>query len=186
MKRQNLILGPAVLLVFSFLVGPLPARAQKDGGDQFLDGIGETALVARYLLNGTTADRSRNGHQATLHGTGATFVEDSQFGKVLSLPGTGGAYVQIPGEALAGVDTLSITGWVFLRSTNAWQRFFDFGPNTISNLFGTPIGEEPANGYRVRLTTNGWTEEQGPTTPQAPTHQWIHLAVALDAARHTP
>ena len=184
-KTRNLIHGPTVLLVFGLVVGSVLATAQNDGGDQFLDGIGETALIARYLLNGTVADRSRNGHQATLHGTGATYVEDSQFGKVLSLPGTGGAYVQIPGEALEGADTISVTGWVFLRSANSWQRFFDFGPNTSSNFFCTPIGEEEAEGYRARITARGWTEEQGPTTPRVRTQQWVHLAVVLDPARHT-
>ena len=185
MIRQNLIFGLAVPLIFGCLAGQLPATAQSDGGDQFLDGIGETALVARYLLDGTTGDRSRNGHQATLHGTGATYVEDSQFGKVLSLPGNGGAFIQIPGEALEGVDAVSVTGWMFIRSTNPWQRFFDFGPNTQSNFFCTPIGEAAAEGYRARITASGWTEEQGPTTPRVPTNHWVHLAVALDAAGHT-
>lgn len=175
----------AILLLIAFLASAWPANAQRDGGDQFLDGIGETALLARYLLNGNTADQSRNGYQAALHGAGATYVEDAQFGKVLSLPGTGGAHVQIPAESLEGIDAVSVTGWVFLRSTNSSQRFFDFGPNTKSNLFCTPIGDKKAEGYRARITANGRIEEQGPATPGVPTHRWIHLAVVLDAARHT-
>ena len=184
MKVQNFLFRPAFLLAcwFSLMAGLGSAAAQNDGGDQFLDGIGETALVARYLLDGNTADRSRNAYQATLHGTGATYVEDSQFGKVLSLPGTGGAFVQIPGESLEGVDAVTVTGWVFLRSANPWQRFFDFGPNTTTNFFCTPIGEEDAEGYRARITTSGWTGEQGPTAPRVPTNRWVHLAVVLDAA----
>src|SRR5512137_2397870 len=78
MKVNNFLLRPAILLacLLSLVAGPGSAAAQNDGGDQFLDGIGETALVARYLLNGTAADGSRNGHQATLRGTGAAYVED--------------------------------------------------------------------------------------------------------------
>jgi uncharacterized protein len=45
---------------------------------------------------------------------------------VLSLPGAGGAFVSIPGQSLEGVDAVTVTGWVFLRSANLWQRFFDF------------------------------------------------------------
>jgi uncharacterized protein len=182
-KGKLFSLSLALLFVCGFLFRSPPATAQSDGGDQFLDGIGETALAARYLLNGTTADRSRNGHQATLHGAGGGYVEDSQFGTVLSLPGS--AFVQIPGEALEGVDAVSVTGWVYVRSSNPWQRFFDVGPNTTSNFFCTPIGEDAAEGYRARITTRGWTEEQGPTTPRIPTNRWVHLAVVLDAARHT-
>jgi DUF1680 family protein len=188
MRKQYLLVN-RLLLIMSLLIAlaeALRAAAQSDGGDQFLDGIGETALVARYVLNGNTVDSSRNAYQATLNGPGAAYVEDSQFGRVLSLPGgTGGAFIKIPGESLEGVDAVTVTGWVFLRSANPWQRFFDFGPNTTSNFFCTPIGEGDAEGYRARITVNGWTEEQGPTAPHAPTNRWVHLAVALDAARHT-
>lgn len=179
--RSALLLGAACSVALS----PAPAAAQTEGGDQFLDGIGETALVARYVLDGNTSDRSRNGFHATLRGTGAAYVEDSRFGKVLSLPGTGGAFLQIPGESLEGVDNLTVTGWVFLRSANPWQRFFDFGPNTTTNFFCTPIGEAETEGYRARITATGWTEEQGPTAPRVPLSRWSHLAVVLDSARHT-
>jgi uncharacterized protein len=187
MRCQHLLLRPLLLLACSFgvLAGPRPAAAQSDGGDQFLDGIGETALVARYLLNGNTADRSRNGHQATLHGTGAAYVEDSRFGKVLSLSGTGGAFVQIPGECLEGVEAVTVTGWVLVRSASPWQRFFDFGLNTTANFFCTPVGEPDADGYRARITRSGWTGEQGPTAARVPTNRWAHVAVVLDPARHT-
>ena len=187
MKTDNSLFSPAFLLpcLLSLLACPLPARAQSNGGDQFLDGIGETALVARYLFNGNAADRSRNGYQATLHGAGGAYVEDRRFGTVLSLPGTGGAFVQIPGESLLDMDAITVTGWVFLRSDQPWQRFFDFGPNTTSNFFCTPVGEGDAEGYRARLTTNGWTGEQGPTAPRVPTNRWVHLAVVLDAPRHS-
>ena len=179
--------GRACLLACAIgaLTGFRPAVAQNDGGDQFLDGIGETALVARYPLNGDTADRSRNSQQATLHGTGATYVEDSQFGKVLSLPGSGGAFVRIPGQALDGIDTLTVTGWVFLRSDAPWQRFFDFGPNTQTNFFCSLVGEEDADGYRARITTRGWDGEQGPTAQRVALNRWVHLAVVLDAPRQT-
>ena len=186
--RKHVLLLSSVFLMTFWVVGqfePLCAAADSDGGDQFLDGIGETALVARYRLNGNTADASRNGYHATILGSGTTYVEDSQFGRVLSLPGTEGTYVRIPGESLEGVDAVTVTGWIFLRSANPWQRFFDFGPNATSNFFCTPIGEEDAEGYRARITANGWTAEQGPTAPQAPTNRWVHLAVVLDAARHS-
>src|SRR5262245_64602992 len=138
-SRNATILAFASLLIILF--PPEPASAQNEGGDQFLDGIGETALIARYALNGNTADRSRNNHQATLQGSGATYMDDEKFGKVLSLPGTGDAFLQIPGAALEGADAITITGWVFLRSAEPWQRFFDLGLNTTTTFFCTPIGD---------------------------------------------
>lgn len=183
---RRLRLPPRLLAgLLGFLAGAWPGLAQNEGGDQFLDGIGETALVARYPLAGNTADRSRNGYHATLQGSGGAFVEDRQFGRVLSLPGTGGAFVQLPGETLEHLDSLSVCGWVWLRSSTPWQRFFDFGLNTATNFFCTPVGEGAADGYRARVTKSGWTSEQGPTAARLPTNRWVHLAVVLDATRRT-
>lgn len=142
-------------------------------------------LIARYALNGSTTDGSRNNHQATLHGSGAAYVEDDKIGKVLSLPGTGGAFLQLPAQVLEGADAVTVTGWVFLRSTEPWQRFFDFGLNPETNFFCTPIGDAEDEGYRARITTSGWGEEQGPTAARVATNRWVHLAVVLDATRRT-
>ena len=136
------------------------------------------------MFNGSEEDWSRNNYHATLHGIGVSYVEDNQFGKVLSLPeGDVVGYVRIPGQALIGVDSVSVTGWVYVRSVVPWQRFFDFGQNTTRNFFCTPIGEKPSEGYRARITVTGWTEELGPVAPRIATDQWVHLAVVLDTAK---
>ena len=90
-----------------------PGLGGSQGGDQFLDGIGETALVARYVLGGNAEDSSRNNFHASLRGSGGAFVEDSRFGRALELSGNG-SYVQLPGQALAGEDTISVAGWLYL------------------------------------------------------------------------
>ncbi|HEX5222960.1 MAG TPA: beta-L-arabinofuranosidase domain-containing protein [Verrucomicrobiae bacterium] len=174
---------PALTSLLVVLFAQQPSRAQNEGGDQFLDGIGETALNARYLLNGNTSDRTRNNHQATLQGSGATYVDDDKFGEVLSLPGSGDAFLQIPGAALEGADAVTLCGWLFLRSAEPWQRFFDLGLNTTTNFFCTPIGDAEEEGFRARITASGWGEEQGPTAPRVATNRWVHLAVAFDAPR---
>jgi DUF1680 family protein len=186
MKRRLTAHMPVLLLIINLLICFDPVFAETTGGDQFLDGIGETALIVRYVFNGNEEDWSRNNYHATLHGTGASYVKDNQFGKVLSLPeGNVGGYVQIPGHALIGVDSVSVTGWIYLRSIVPWQRFFDFGQNTTRNFFCTPIGEEPSEGYRARITVTGWTEELDPVAPRIATNQWVHLAVVLDTAKQT-
>lgn len=166
------------------LVGPL-SMAGADGGDQILDGIGETALVARYPLDGSAMDRSRNGFHAALRGAGAAFVEDRDYGKVLSLPGTGDAHLELPEACVEGLESLTFTGWVFLRTDRAWQRFFDFGSGPGANLFCTPLGPDEDEGYRARITASGWSEERGPVAPRVALHRWAHLAVALDGTQGT-
>jgi len=172
------------LLLVSLTVSPLASMAQSDG-DQILDGIGETALVGRFVFDGNAQDRSRHSRHAVLRGTEAKYVEDGRFGRVLLLSGGSGGYVEIPGDVLKGLDTVSIAGWVYLRSDNAWQRFFDFGQSDASYFFCTPVGEEVADGYRARITASGWNEEQGPVAKRIATNVWVHLAVVLDSARHT-
>ena len=148
------------LCVAAMILPPQFARAQQSQGDQFLDGIGETALVARYVLAGDTQDWSRNNHHASLHRVTDSYVDDDKFGRVLSLNGGSGGFLQIPGDALVGLDSVSITSWVFFRSETAWQRLFDFGQGTTANFFCTPIGEQPNEGYRARITATGWTNER--------------------------
>src|SRR4051812_37140881 len=85
---------------------------QSGQGDQILDGIGETSLVARYVLETTAEDSSRNQLHATTHGS-AAFVEDPSFRRALLLTGDG-SYLELPPNTLAADDTISITGWLFL------------------------------------------------------------------------
>lgn len=175
------------LLPLVITIGLFPIYAQGAEGDQFLDGIGETALIARYPFNGNVEDWSRNSHHAVLKGRSAAFVEDEKFGKVLSLPGgKNGVYVQIPGQALIGVESLSVTGWVNVKDLTPWQRFFDLGQDTGTHYFYcTPVGEERSDGFRVRITAQGYAGEQGPAAYSITTGQWVHLAAVLDAAKKT-
>jgi uncharacterized protein len=71
-----------------FLAAGMIGLVAAQGGDQFLDGIGETSLVARYLFNGSADDSSRNHLHASLQGSGAAFVDDERFGRVLELAGS--------------------------------------------------------------------------------------------------
>ncbi len=171
----------AVILIFSSAL-----YADTTEGDQFLDGIGETALVARYLFNGNPEDWTRNNLHAAFKGENISFIEDQQFGKVLSLPGkSNNSYVQLPGNALNGLESVSITGWVYLNELTPWQRFFDLGRSTNSYFYCTPVGEERDAGYRSRITSAGYGNEQGPAAFRISTGKWVHLAVVLDAKKKT-
>jgi DUF1680 family protein len=164
-----LLTASSVLVAFLHAVHP---RVQ--GGDQFLDGIGETALVARYALAGTVEDSSRNQAHATLRGTGGTFVDDDQYRRVLLLTGDG-SYLQLPGEALAGEDAISVTGWLYLP-TGASGPFFDFGQNASTRLFAAA---NPA-GFRASVVFQGKAYDTAPKPFLE--NQWVHLAVVLDSA----
>ncbi len=173
-----------ILVLTIFTVSPaFTERERAQGGHQFLDGIGETALMARYAFNGNAEDGSRNNFRATLRGTGAAFVRDSRFGNVLNLPGNG-SHVQLPGNALTGEETISVTGWLFLNSDTPGQRFFDFGQNASNSLSATVTEAGSAAGFRAFIAS-GTATRSGTTGAPVPANQWIHLAVVLDPANRT-
>ncbi|MEO7910040.1 MAG: LamG-like jellyroll fold domain-containing protein [Roseiflexaceae bacterium] len=160
----------SVLLTFAH-----SAPDPQQGGDQFLDGIGETGLVARYVLNGTPEDSSRNQFHATLRGTGVTFVEDPQPRRVLLLTGDG-SHLQLPAQVLANEDTISVTTWLFLP-TGASGPLFDFGRDGSNRLFSTA---SPA-GVVASLVVDGKVTAAA-SAKSVPENQWVHVAVVLDPA----
>ena len=190
MKNQMVVATCALAVLLSTLLVITMARAQGNrpgggGGDQIVDGIGETSLVARYPLQGNANDTSRDGHHGTLHGSGASFVDDKQFGKVLSLSGEKETYLELPSGSLSDADTISVVGWVYLNADVAGQRFFDFGKSAEARIYCTPTGTAAADGYRAKITTGGAAGEQGPAAARIPTGKWVHLAVVLDGTTRT-
>ncbi|WP_207436079.1 beta-L-arabinofuranosidase domain-containing protein [Sabulibacter ruber] len=168
-----------VALFVSVLVqGVSSALAQN--GDQILDGIGETGMIARYVFNGDLKDWSRNNLHAKHQGTEPTFVNDSKFGKVLSLSGNNKAFVTIPGEALTDLESISISGWLNLRSKQPGQRFFDFGKDATKHFFAAPVGTKSQEGFQA-LITEGKGNRKGALSPTTiEENKWVHLAIVVD------
>lgn len=167
----------AVLLPLALLFPAVHAPVAGQGGDQFLDGIGETALVARYVFNGNAEDTSRNHFHARIEGV-AEFVEDARFGRALELSGNG-SHVRLPGQALINEDTLSVTGWFYLPTAGATGPLFDFGRDLSTRLFAF-VSEA---GFRASVVAGGTKVETD--AKAVPINQWIHLAVVLDPANKT-
>ncbi|MBO9660342.1 MAG: glycoside hydrolase family 127 protein, partial [Chitinophagaceae bacterium] len=154
------------------------AKVKAQGGDQILDGIGETGMIARYVFNGDLKDWSRNNLHAKFQGGEAKFVNDNRFGKVLSLSGDK-VFVTIPGEALTDVESLSISGWIFMQSKQTGQRFFDFGKDTSRHFYATPVGSVVRAGYQVGISTEKIKKKES-QAPAIETNKWVHLVVVID------
>ncbi|MES2268554.1 MAG: beta-L-arabinofuranosidase domain-containing protein [Bacteroidota bacterium] len=168
------ILKKIALLSVALFFNIVSTYAQS--GDQILDGIGETDMAARYLLNGDVKDWSRNNLHGKLNGDGR-FVDDERFGKVLSLNGKN-AFITLPGEVLTGLESISVTGWIYLRSTQPGQYLFDFGKNEKGHFSATPAGSTQRQGYQAIITANGKTLPA--LAPAIEPNKWAHLAVVLN------
>ena len=173
MKKYQLF----ICVILSFWVSCTTMRAQN--GDQILDGIGETGLIARYVFDGDAKDWSRNNLHGKIENSKAKFVNDEQFGRVLSLPADSDSFVSIPGDALTGEESLSITGWIYLRSVQKGQMFFDFGKNSKSHFFAAPTGTQEKEGFQTEITTETGTK-YSTHSPVVETNRWNHITVVIN------
>ena len=153
--------------------------AQAQSGDQILDGIGETGMIARYRFEGDVKDWSRNNLHARFQGGEVKFVDDNRFGKVLSLSGESNAFITIPAEALTDLESLSISGWIYMRSKQPGQRFFDFGKDATKHFFAAPVGTGTQEGYQALITADKGNKK-GAVSPAVEAGKWVHLAVVID------
>ncbi len=154
---------------------------QAQSGNQILDGIGETAMISRYIFDGDAKDWSRNNLHGRIHGPKVSFTEDEKFGKVLILPGDGESYVSIPGESLEGEESLSITAWVNFKSLEPGQRLFDFGKDDRTHLFVAPSGTKEKEGFQaVIIKDDKKAYEALSPDSKIEIDEWVHIAVVLD------
>jgi len=176
MKIYNVFLH-TLLFVTVLTYSVYTAKAQS--GDQILDGIGETSMIARYLFNGDVKDWSRNNLHGKIPGSEVKFINDNRFGKVLSLTGENNAFVLLPGTALTDLESLSISGWIYLRSTQPGQHFFDFGKDDTKHFFSAPAGTKAQKGYQAFITTEKGNKN-GVVSTAIELNKWVHLAIVID------
>lgn len=172
MKRYRLFI--CVLLSFW---ASCSTTLMAQGGDQILDGIGETGLIARYIFDGNAKDWSRNNLHGKIPESQAKFVNDEQFGKVLSLPSDAKAFVTLPGDALVGEESVSITGWIFLRSAQKGQIFFDFGKSANAHFFAEPIATD--GGFQAEINSGAGAKYKA-NAPALEKDKWYHVAVVIN------
>ena len=176
--KINRLLG--TVLSLCALVTP-PALAQD--GDQILDGIGETGLISRYQFKGNDRDWSRNNLHAIIQGTDFSFIPDSLFGNVLALSGESETFVSLPGETVSGEESLTITGWIWLRNAKPGQVFFDFGKNGNSHFFAAPAGTKEKPGLQTAFVAGA--KDYTTSSDAVPLNKWCHLALVLDIPAKT-
>ncbi len=149
-------------------------------GDQILDGIGETGLIARYTFEESVKDWSRNNLQGKVIGSNFKYVDDQQFGKVLSLAGD--TYLTFPGEAVAGEESLSLVGWIYLRSDESKPYFFDFGKSSKSHVYAAPLGTDE-DGFQAEVVSG--SQKFTALSKAVSVKHWNHIAVVMDVPSKT-
>lgn len=168
-----------IILIIAVVFTAKPTQAQN--GDQILDGIGETGMIARYVLNGDVKDWSRNNLHGKINGNETMFVSDARFGKVLSLSGNSTSFITLPANTLKDLESVSISGWLYLRSDQAGQHFFAFGKDTTRQFFAAPVGTKSQKGFRSVIRANA-VGKNGVVAPAIELNKWVHVVVVVDVA----
>ncbi|WP_290790991.1 beta-L-arabinofuranosidase domain-containing protein [Flavihumibacter sp. UBA7668] len=146
--------------LFFLLLQHYGNNLQAQNGDQILDGIGETGLIARYLLKGDTRDWSRNNLHASFKDTAIQFINEIRFGKVLSLTGAKNAFISIPGDVIKDMESFSISTWIQLRSNVSGQELLVFRKENQPHFAIQPLSLAPS----IEL------------------NKWVHFVLVVDVA----
>jgi hypothetical protein len=144
--------------------------------------------------SGTTAADSSGratplpGMLATTTGGQCVFATTRQVGthavQLVSNGSTGGGYVVIPSLGALAPSAVTIVAWVHPTAAQMWQRVFDLGNDTSSNVSLTT--QDAASTVRFAIRANANLAELINTTVLAPPNAWHHLAVVLrDGAPYT-
>lgn len=93
-------------------------------------------------------------------------------------------YITLPDNITQNIVDFTILTKVLVKSTNAWQRIFDFGNSMAVNMFLTPISGQ--NDLRFSITTGGAGAEQRliHNTPLS-LNTWHTIAVRLEGSKGT-
>jgi hypothetical protein len=89
---------------------------------------------------------------------------------------TGGGYVIVPSLYDLAPTALTISVWVNVTTAQRWQRVFDIGNTTTSNLALTT--QNATDTVRFIIRTGG-VEQTITSTVMLPLASWHHLAVVL-------
>jgi hypothetical protein len=153
-------------------------------------------LVAFYKCESAGAsadlllDSSSHGNDGTLMtGTGETggygFAR-GRVGNALNFTYTKQGYVTMPAGLLAEACEVTIATWVYFNNdANAFSRIWDFGQDTTTYMFLTPITNID-NFARFAISVSGNQHEQGIKASMAvPTGKWVHVALVVGVSGAT-
>jgi hypothetical protein len=172
--------------------GTCSNRAGVDAGSGLTSGLVlwyrcESSAATSASLLPDSSGQGNDGELVTGAGgsPGYSFAP-GKVGNALDLSYTKQGYVVMPAGILANLCEVTVATWVYLNSnTNAFARIWDFGQDTTTYMFLTPITNID-NFARFAISARGNLHEQGIKAPmEVPTLKWTHVALVVDSTSAT-
>lgn len=134
---------------------------------------GGNVLLAQYQFEDNSKDNSVQLLHGAVFGT-ATYTTGKTGQKAIVLNGTNTA-IQLPSN-VANSSNITVACWVYPRSTNMWQRIFDFGNGDSQYMFLT----HRSSTGQIRFAIKNGGAEQILNATSLTLNKWSHIAVTLD------
>ncbi|MFA9466244.1 MAG: beta-L-arabinofuranosidase domain-containing protein [Velocimicrobium sp.] len=186
--RKILKKGISFILAATMLVGSL----SLDGAHVAKAADAKSKIVYYDFQNYDSTiinDASGNGKAAVMRNYdagGFQVVDANIYGKqvkALSLPGgADGGYLEFPEGILAGEESVTISMWVKLATSQGYQRIWDFGNGTTSYMYLLSDGENTGfTGYACAISNGGWSSEEGiQKGTSIDLNKWVLTTVVMD------
>jgi hypothetical protein len=145
-----------------------------------LGGNGYTNEQDTVSSERATQDITGNGNNGLL--VNGASMAPGMVGNGVDING-GTQHVDLPDGLVSECEDFTFASWVRLDANPNWNRIFDFGSSTATNMFLTPKAGT-ANTVRFALKVpgiNGGAEQQLSFPFTFPLNAWRHIAVVLEA-----
>jgi fibronectin type 3 domain-containing protein len=104
-----------------------------------------------------------------------------RLGSAVTLAKASSQYATLPSGVVSGLTDCTISTWVYLNSSTAWERVFDFGTGTGNYMF-LSTNNSSAPQFSIY---NGSTTDSIAGTAAIPIGAWTHLAVTIKGTTGT-
>jgi hypothetical protein len=138
-----------------------------------------TDPLAVYPFESNAQDTSGNGNHGTLV-SGAS-IAAGRVGNAVDING-GSQHVDLPDALVSDCEDFTFASWARLDAKPDWNRIFDFGSSTATNMFLTPkVGGANTLRFAIKVPgINGGAEAQLSAPFTFPLTTWTHVAVVLE------
>jgi|GEM_PF-1640911 len=137
-----------------------------------------------------SSGKNNNGTLVSASGSTGYSFSAGKVGKALTLAKAGSGYLSMPPAAFANLRDMTVATWVYVTTSQNWQRVFDIGVNArLANNTSTGthyMNLVPQNGstsLAFYITQNGYGAEQMLSSGALVVGVWKHVAVVFGSGQ---
>lgn len=137
-------------------------------------------LIAHYCLDGG-ADDALGVKHGTVYGATLTTDRKGRANRAYQFDGVDD-YIQLPNDVWFSGD-LTVSGWIYVQSHRAFQRFFEFGngaPGDNVVYTPSPTGTSTLDAFVIRRNVCvSPLKEESANGPRSALGTWVHIVTVL-------